>query len=347
MQHEGFLYRTVSISFPSASDETYLDYEDFFGNPEEPLVLFRGADPIAFFERERWFQEMTSLPADRVVSSPLCAVPLPLAQRDDLGLLKRWPNTMNPELLWLPLFWLPELVLTRFLIDNGVPGEERIETDDEWALRVASEVSAARLYDPETGSWLDVLAAYGIDIDAPDTVLRLGAWLEGESDPVLDSIDLSPMFAMEDENGEAIDLHQEALQFALDATPLATTAQFASLAGRLLDRLQATVYEQANLATRIEQVDEIASLSLMLLGAAELPAPSEQVVDVVQDARDSIDELLDGETELAPEDAWAQVEAIADDILVILNRVVDEYEPFREAWDGAFEDFTLSPVAAY
>lgn len=347
MQHEGFLYRSVSISFPSASDETYLDYEDFFGNPEEPLVLFRGADPVAFFERERWFQEMTSLPADRVVSSPMCAVPLPLAQRDDLGLLKRWPNTMNPELLWLPLFWLPELVLTRYLIDNGVPGEERIETDDEWALRVASELSASRLYDPETGSWLDVLSAYGIDIEAPDTVLRLGAWLEGEADPVLDTIDLSPMFAMEDENGDPIDLHQEALQFALDATPLATTAQFASLASRLVERLQATVYAEANLATRIEQVDEIASLSLMLLGAAELPAPSEQVVDVVQDARDSIDELLEGESELSPEDAWAEVETIADDILIILERVLKEYEPFREAWDGAFEDFTLSEQPVY
>lgn len=347
MQHEGFTYRSVSVSFPNANDSTYLDYEDFFGNPEEALVLYRGADPVGYFERERWFQEMTALPADRIVMSALCAVPLPVAERDDLGLLARWPSTMNPELLWLPLFWLPEMLLTRYLVQTGVPGEERIETDDEWALRVASEVSAAGLYDPETGSWLDVLAANGIDIEAPDTVLRLGAWLEGEPDPVLDNIDLSPLFEVVDDLGQSVNLHEEALQFALDAAPLATAAQFASLASRLLDRLQSTVYEEANLAARIEQVDEIATLSFMLLGAAELPEPSEQVVDVVQDARDSIDELLEGETELPPEEAWTTVESIADDLLVILERVVKEYEPFLEAWNGAFGDEPDEESAGY
>jgi hypothetical protein len=346
MQHEGFLYRTVSISFPNASDEVYSDFDDSFGNPGEPLVLFRGADPVTFFERERWFQEVTGLAGDRIVSSPLCAVPLPLAVRDDLGLLQRWPSEMNSELLWLPIFWLPEMVLTRFLIDNGIPGEERIETDDEWALRVASELGAAGLYDPETGSWMDVLAAHGIDIEAPDTVLRLGAWLEGESDPVLDNIDLSPLFALTDEAGNAIDLHSEALQFALDATPLATTAQFCSFAECLMERMQVTVYNEANLASRIEQVDEIATLSLLLLGAAELPAPAEQVVDIVQDARDSIDEIVEGDAELAPEDAWVAVETIADDLSVVLNAVASEYAPFREAWDGAFAELSLEEVPA-
>lgn len=344
MQHEGFLYRTVSVTFPNANDQAYLDYEDSFGTPGEPLVLFRGADPVAFFERERWFQEVTGLSGDRIVSSPLCAVPLPIARRDDLGLLERWPAEMNPELLWLPLFWLPEVVLTRYLIENPNTREERMETDDEWALRVASELGAAGLYDPETGAWMDVLAAHGIDIEAPDTVLRLGAWLEGESDPVLDHIDLSPLFALADEAGNPIDLHQEALQFAVDATPLATTAQLASFAERLLERMQATVYAERNLASRIEQVDEIGTLSFLLLSEAILPPSQSQVVDVVQDARDSIDEILQGEAELPPEEAWEAVEGIADDLNVMLERVVAEYGPFREAWDGAFSESSLDEI---
>lgn len=344
MQHEGFLYRTVSITFPNANDQAYLDYEDSFGTPNEPLVLFRGADPVAFFERERWFQEVTGLSSERIVSSPLCAVPLPVARRDDLGLLERWPAAMNPELLWLPLFWLPEMVLTRYLIENPETGEERIETDDEWALRVASELGAAGLYDPETGAWLDVLSAYGIDIEAPDTVLRLGAWLEGEADPVLDSIDLSPLFNMTDEVGNPIDLHYEALQFAVDATPLATTAQLASFAERLLERMQVTVYAEANLASRIEQVDEAATLSFLLLNEAILPPPGSQVVDIVQDARDSIDELLQGDNELPPAEAWEVVDSIADDLSVMLDRVVAEYAPFREAWDSAFAEPSVDEI---
>ncbi len=344
MQHEGFLYRTVSVTFPNANDQAYLDYDDSFGTPGEPLVLFRGADPVAFFERERWFQEVTGLSADRIVSSPMCAVPLPVALRDDLGLLERWPSEMNSDLLWLPLFWLPEIVLTRYLIENPNTREERMETDDEWALRVASEMGAAGLYDPETGSWLDVLAAHGIDVEDPETALRLGGWLEGEPDPVLDNIDLSPLFALADEAGNPIDLHQEALQFAVDAAPLATTAQFASFAERLMERMQATVYNQANLATRIEQVDEIATLSVLLLAEAELPAPSSQVVDIVQDARDSIDEILLGEAELPPQEAWEAIEGIADDLNVMLDKVASEYAPFREAWDGAFEELSLEEV---
>lgn len=336
MQHDGFLYRTVSITFPHGSDSGYLDNEDSFGTPGEHLVLFRGADPVSFFERERWFQEVTGLSSDRIVSSPLCAVPLPVAQRNDLGFLDRWPSDMNPELLWLPVFWLPEMVLTRYVIENPGVEEDRVETDDEWALRVASELGAAGLYDPETGSWIDVMAAHGIDIEAPDTVLRLSAWLAGESDPVLDNIDLAPLFALRDEAGNAIDLHYEALQFAVDATPLATTAQLASFAERLMDRMQVTVYGEANLATRIEQVDEIGTLSMLLLGEAFLPEPEVQVVDIVQDARDSIDEILQGENEMSPQDAWDSIETIADDLRVMLEKVATEYEPFREAWNGAF-----------
>ena len=336
MQLDGFLYRTVSITFPNGGDQAYLDNEDSFGMPGEQLVLFRGADPVAFFERERWFQEVTGLAGDRIVSSAMCAVPLPVAERNDLGILERWPSEMNPELLWLPVFWLPELVLTRYLIESPGSDEPRVETDDEWALRVASELSAAGLYDPETGSWMDVLAAHGIDVEAPGTALRLSAWLSGEPDKALDNIDLSPLFALRDEAGNAIDLHQEALQFALDATPLATTAQFASFAERLLERMQVTVYGETNLAGRIEQVDEIATLSLLLLGEAFLPQPQEQVIDIVQDARDSIDEILQGENEMSPQDAWDSIETIADDLRTMLDAVSTEYEPFREAWNGAF-----------
>lgn len=329
MQLENHVYRSLPIEFPAASQQ-YLDYQDAYGLPGEQLVLFHHIDPVAFFERIRWFREATGLADEQVVASLLCGVPLPVAERDDLGLISRWPSA-SADVLWLPVFWLPEALALRYTVQTE--DGERIESDDEWAIRVAIELTGSGLYDPETGTWLDVLAAHGIDKDAPDTALRVAAWLDGEEDEVLDNIDLSSYFTLID--GQS--MHEAALQFALEAAPLGLAAQFDAMAMRLASRLDATVYQEQNLAARIERVDEIASMTLMLLVEAELEADVAQVVDVAGDARDSIDDLLEGEVELSPEDAWVEVEAVADDLMSVLRNVHAEYKDFRLAWNAEFE----------
>ena len=329
MQLENHVYRSLPIEF-TAAERQYLDYQDAYGLPGEQLVLFHHIDPVAFFERIRWFRDTVGLADEQVVASLLCGVPLPVAEKDDLGLMTRWPAA-SAELLWLPVFWLPEALALRYTVETE--DGERVETDDEWAIRVAIELTGSGLYDPETGSWLDVFAAHGIDKDSPDTALRVAGWLEGDSDEQLDAIDLTSYFTLID--GES--MHEAALQFALDAAPLGLAAQFDAMAMRLAGRLDSTVYQEANLGDRIERVDEIASMMLLLLSEAELDDGESQVVEVARDARDSVDNLIEGEEELAPEDAWTEVEAIADDLMEALRAVHVEYSPFREAWNAEFE----------
>lgn len=334
MRVENSLYRALTIEEPSAAEDEEFDFPgEFFGNPGENLLLYRGADPLGFIERESFFREASNLSNEFIVSSPLSAIQLPIQGRDDLGLVQRWPNTINPEIMWLPLFWLPERIGFRYVVtDPMVPEGERLETDDEWSIRVVMELMAAGLYDPETGSWLDVLSAYGADIEDPETIIRLGAWLDGGSDPVFDSIDLTGLFVKPEGDEEW------ALDFAQQISGLAQAAQFASLATRLRERMFVTVASEANLAERIDNVDQIANLVLVLLDGAELPEPAESVVAVAQDAHDTVDELLDGEVEYSAEDAWDSVLGIMEDLDLILGQVEEEYNPYLEAWNSLYEE---------
>jgi hypothetical protein len=64
-----------------------------------------------------------------------------------------------------------------------VAGEE---TDDAWAARIAHQLEAAALYDPDSG-WTDVVAAAtGRPVSEPPLLHRAGDWLAGAPDPVFD-----------------------------------------------------------------------------------------------------------------------------------------------------------------
>ena len=109
---------------------------------------------------------------------------------------------------------------------------------------------------------------------------------------------------------------------------------------RLRERLQVTVLEEPNLAERIDNVDQVANLALVLLDAAELEAPAETVIAVAQDAHDTVDELLDGEVEYAADDAWESVLGIVEDLDMTLDLVEKEYGPYLEAWNSLYEELT-------
>jgi hypothetical protein len=93
-------------------------------------------------------------------------------------------------MMWHPLLWLPERLATRYTLLDDTGGRST-EPDDVWALRVCLEVQASGLYDADTGSWLDVLSLAGLDGDDPDTATRVGGWLDGRPDRVLDGLDLT------------------------------------------------------------------------------------------------------------------------------------------------------------
>ena len=187
--------------------------------PDEHLLLppsFLGANQ----RLESWCA-YTGMSPDDVLHSPLVSVPLPLAATIPPG-RRRWDG-IRPEAMWHPLLWLPPRVTSGRQIRVEETGRTWREGPDEWAVRVALELSESApievggrkwvrmynfaganfvrpvtehdrylvdLYDPHTGTWLDVLSTVGLDTDDPADLARVERWLEGAPDPALDAIDL-------------------------------------------------------------------------------------------------------------------------------------------------------------
>lgn len=164
-------------------------------NAGEPLLLPRSTVEMAM--RQQVWTDATRLDrADQVVT-PLVSVPLPLylalagpePAAGEYDRRRAFPK-VAAAVLWHPLFWLPPRLAGRYRFatpDGGV----FVESDEEWAVRIALEVSQSGLYDEETGTWLDVMSTVGLDVTDPVDVARIEAWQAGSPDPALDGVDLS------------------------------------------------------------------------------------------------------------------------------------------------------------
>lgn len=162
----------------------------YMTRPDEPLLLASSAaDHVGRYTQ---MVEEMGLPPEKILSTAVSSVPLPVRQGDQLD--HRWPE-VSPEAMWHPLLWLPHQLAGRY--NATVDGENFRETDTLWAIRVALELTASGLYDIETGGWADVLASVGIDIDEESDLERVAAWQAGDADAGLDSIDLTEVFTPE------------------------------------------------------------------------------------------------------------------------------------------------------
>lgn len=128
------------------------------------------------------YQRATGVPHEDLVSSTLVAVPIPVRPVEGFGETPRWRGA-RAELMWHPLMWLPGEVTTRAEFDG------RRETLDEFAVRVAIQLTDSNLYDPATGTWLDVLAIGGLNVDDPADVERVRLWLGGAPDSLLGGLE--------------------------------------------------------------------------------------------------------------------------------------------------------------
>ena len=174
-----------------------------FHVPGEPLVV--SSSPMECVERLAAMSELTGLPAEMLLSTPIVTTPIPRYPAQWADGHRRWAE-VRPEAMWHPLMWLPKRVAHRYtLVSEPTPeaiaagdtsGTRALESDDAWALRVCLEVSSAGLYDEEHG-WLDVLSGAGLDIDDDADLARVQEWLEGADDPLLDGIDLTPLLLRE------------------------------------------------------------------------------------------------------------------------------------------------------
>lgn len=162
--------------------------------PGESLLLL--AEPWSRADRFQQMVDATGLDPDLLFDSDLLSMPLPLYFGVPDG-RRRWQG-VRPDVLWCPLFWLPERLAKRAAVTYP-DGSRVLETGDQWALRVALEMSAAGMYDPDSGEWFDVLAAWGLDITDDVDWARVSEWLDGAADPVLDEVSLDAFFATDDD----------------------------------------------------------------------------------------------------------------------------------------------------
>ena len=162
----------------------------FLLEPGDPLLL--EPDPIRVMVNFGRFAEATGVPASSLVTSRLCALALPIGQ------IRDWPG-VRPDAAWLPLLWLPPHLAERksYVVgDDGLAHavtsagsgatEVMEESEEEWAVRVALELTASGFYDTESGTFVDVMDFIGIDVDTESGQDRLAAWLAGGQDDDLD-----------------------------------------------------------------------------------------------------------------------------------------------------------------
>ena len=162
----------------------------FLLEPGDTLLL--EPDPIRVMVNFGRFAEETGVPTSSLVTSRLCALPVPT------GSIRSWPR-VSAEATFLPLLWLPPHLAERktYVIgDDGLAhavasaeaGRSDVyeESEEEWAVRVALELSAAGFYDAESATFLDVMALVGIDLDTDEGLERVRSWLGGASDDDLD-----------------------------------------------------------------------------------------------------------------------------------------------------------------
>jgi hypothetical protein len=149
---------------------------------DEGETILLSDSALQVVTRRRKFMEATGLTLDEIYVDPVLALPVPIYPKEWSPGTRRWPG-VNPQAMWHPLMWFPARLRARY-----TEGEYE-EPDDSWGMRVLLEMSAAGMYDPGSGTWVDILYHYGLDIDDPITLDRVQDWLDGEPDPILDGIE--------------------------------------------------------------------------------------------------------------------------------------------------------------
>ena len=168
----------------------------------EALLLCESARDLS--QRFGDWADVSGVADTDIISNQLSAVPLPDYRTIPEG-KRRWDG-VRPEIMWHPLMWLPERLTQRRKIVNEETGRILVEPEEVWTIRVCLELSASGLYDSSTGSWLDVLSATGIDIATEEGRNRVGEWLKGFPDEVLDDIDLDGVLVNEEDEDWAFDI---------------------------------------------------------------------------------------------------------------------------------------------
>lgn len=165
----------------------------YLTEPGQALLL--ADDPIGRLYSFTQFAEDTGLHPENITMDSVCAVPLPMIT-EDMNPARPYAH-INPQMLWHPVFWLPERLMERqaYEDDNGATF---IEDTRLWSLRVGLEMLSGLIYDPQ-GGWLDMMELIGLDVRNPADLQRIRNWQRGAEDASLDSINLDELMKDEED----------------------------------------------------------------------------------------------------------------------------------------------------
>ncbi|HAN23022.1 MAG: hypothetical protein CMH36_08780 [Microbacterium sp.] len=292
----------------------------FLNEPGEGLLL--NSDPVEFVRRFDEFVDESGLPPERVLALPLISVPLPVATVGEDGRPNRWSGA-NPAFMWHPLMWLPAHIALRYryrVIDDAQGGTDidyEIESDSLWATRVALELVHSGLYNPEDGTWLDVLAYAGLDIENPVDQARVELWLNGSHDDTLDAIDLEPLVLVPEDS-------EWALRAANDLVDTLVPAQWSLIASGIIEAVDSYVAQNgatdAALLSALNTMGQVAALALQ--GVPADPETGFSYVDVLS--------MLTAEAL----ERGADVAALMESFLDALGEIAVDYRPSLQAMEA-------------
>lgn len=281
--------------------------------------------------RLREFAAFSGIAPEDLIISPLCSVPLPLynfAAKSPGA--RRWPGT-RAEAMWHPLMWLPNRLAGRYTYPDPETSEQVRESDDLWIIRVALELTLSGLYDPETGTWVDILDSVGLDISNDVDLARVEEWLDGEPDEILDEIDLGAYLTIEP--------HDWALVDALLMEPTLRRAAWALTADEILG--EAEKVEDPDSGVEADAVESIlaalAASGMALL--SEVPLRTEDAEPTAADDEEHAAFFLRAHAAMTADDvSEATAAAVLDAIVVRCAAIRDAFWSDLEALHAAADD---------
>ena len=305
----------------------------YLTEPGESLFLARS--PIETALRFGAFVRDTGLSGSEVSTSALCAVPIPLYQ--DFAERRRWAGT-RIEMMWHPLLWLPEhLQGPQTLVFNGEPYEEPW---DFYVTRLCIELEVSGIYDPESGTWLNVLSLAGLNIDEEMTQARLKRWMSGARDDRLDALTLEPHIRDNQDPDWAYDRSGELtegliqMSWAISAKSLAEALEDLTIGEVSEDAVNDETVSDEDYVWSPGQRQQVAS-QIVALGATSLDGASQfSWLDAADDIRGwegTEAELLEGPV------AGARA---------LLEMIAEEFEPTPDELASAEEAETDEVVIA-
>ena len=165
--------------------------------------------------------------------------PMPVALREDGT--RRPSDSVPSRYLGHPVFWLPDDVLLG-------PDPEN-ESHEVRSVRIAMELVARGVMNPETGDVVDVLVANGLDYRDPLVSEMLEVWRSGEDVPDLNEFMLGPPEDLASAPGGGRWSLIQASRLVRDAWPSIELAELENLNGRVLSSIH--IVEQLTLDTAL------------------------------------------------------------------------------------------------